>query len=51
MNHSLCKQDDADHWAYIGEGNLNLVVRYTGDNQIYVSSFFLFAANKFSNLI
>ncbi|KAI7892797.1 inositol-pentakisphosphate 2-kinase [Mucor mucedo] len=34
MNFSLC-ESDADHWIYAGEGNLNLVVRYTGDNQIY----------------
>lgn len=37
MNFSLCEKSDADHWIYAGEGNLNLVVRYTGDNQIYVS--------------
>lgn len=52
MNHSLSKQDDADHWEYVGEGNLNLVVRYIGDNQIYVSFlFFLYFCSIINFLI
>jgi hypothetical protein len=38
MNYpSLCNESAKD-WAYVGEGNKNLVVRYIGNKAEYVNS-------------
>jgi hypothetical protein len=46
------EESDAFCWEYLGEGNLNIVVRYRGTDDVYVShlvSFFL--AQKCINMV
>lgn len=35
---SLNKAIQANDWTYVGEGNQNLVVRYTGSDESFVSN-------------